>query len=82
VPAKVEGNWKLGDGTLALKQTYQMISGTLNRGGDPVQVSNGKLNGDRITFNAGSAVYTGRVTNNGMEGTISTGGEWKATQAP
>ena len=78
VPAKVEGAWKLGDGTLTLKQTYQMVSGTLNRGGNTVQIANGKLDGDHITFNAGDALYTGRVTSSGMEGTISTGGEWKA----
>ncbi|HEX7233169.1 MAG TPA: class I SAM-dependent methyltransferase [Candidatus Binatia bacterium] len=81
VPAKVEGVWQLGDGTLTLKQTYQMVSGTLNRGNNAVQIANGKLDGDRITFNAGGALYTGRVTNNGMEGTISTGGEWKATRS-
>ena len=40
-----------------------------------------KLDGDRITFNAEQALYTGRVTSNGMEGTISTGGEWKAVHA-
>jgi SAM-dependent methyltransferase len=79
VPAKVDGNWQLPDGTLTLMQTYQMISGTLNRGGNAVPIANGKVNGDRITFNAGGALYTGRVTSNGMEGTISTGGEWKAT---
>jgi len=81
VPAKVEGTWQFNDGTLTLKQTYQMVSGTLNRGNDAVQIANGKLDGDRISFNAGDALYTGRVTSNGMEGTNSTGGEWKATQA-
>jgi len=81
VPAKVEGNWQLGDGTLTLKQTYQMVSGTLNRGGNAVQIANGKLDGDRISFSAGEALYTGRVTSSGIEGTISTGGEWKAAHA-
>jgi hypothetical protein len=61
-----------------LKQTYQMVSGTLNRSGNAGPIANGKLDGDRISFNAGDALYTGRVTSNGMEGTISTGGEWKA----
>ena len=81
VPAKVEGNWQLADGELTLKQTYQMISGTLKSGGNTVQIANGKLNGDQITFNAGGSLYTGRVTGNGMEGTISSGGNWKATRA-
>ena len=64
-----------------MKQTYQTVSGTLNRGGNAVQIANGKLDGDHITFNAAGALYTGRVTSNGMEGTISTGGEWKAVHA-
>jgi SAM-dependent methyltransferase len=81
VPAKVEGTWQLADGELTLKQTYQMISGTLRSGANTVKISNGKLNGDRITFNAGGSLYTGRVSGASMEGTISTGGGWKATRA-
>ena len=81
VPAKVEGVWRLNDGELTLKQTYQMISGSLKRGNGTVQIANGKLNGDQIIFNAAGALYTGRVTANGMEGTISSGGDWKATRA-
>lgn len=81
VPAKVEGNWSLGDGELALKQTYQMISGSLRRGGKSVPIANGKLNGEQITFNAGGSVYMGRVSGNGMEGTISSGGKWQASRS-
>jgi len=81
VPAKVDGVWQLNDGELTLKQTYQMISGSLKRGNNTVQIANGKLNGDQIIFNAGGSLYTGRVTANGMEGTISSGGDWKATRA-
>jgi SAM-dependent methyltransferase len=81
VPAKVEGAWQLGDGELALTQTYQMISGTLRRGGNTVKIANGKLNGEQITFNAGGTLYSGRVSGNSIEGTLSTGGNWKATRA-
>jgi hypothetical protein len=81
VPAKVEGTWQVGDGELTLKQTYQMVSGDLKRGGKTVQIANGKLKGDRIMFNAGGSVYTGRVNGNGMEGTISSGGDWKASRS-
>lgn len=80
VPAKVEGTWQLPDGELTLKQSYQMISGTLKRGGNSAQIANGKLNGDQISFNAGGSQYTGRVTGNSLEGTISSGGNWKATR--
>jgi len=81
VPAKVEGTWQLPDGELTLKQTYQMISGTLKRGNNTIQIANGKLQGDQITFNAGGSLYTGRVNGSGMEGSISSGGDWKATRA-
>jgi SAM-dependent methyltransferase len=81
VPAKVEGTWQLGDGELALTQTYQMISGTLRRGGNTVKIANGKLNGEQITFNAGGTLYLGRVSGNSIDGTLSTGGNWKATRA-
>ena len=81
VPANVDGKWQFGDGELMLKQTYQTIAGSLNRGGNTMQIANGKLNGDQITFNAGGSLYRGRVNSNGMEGTISSGGNWKASRA-
>ena len=80
VPAKVEGSWQLGDGELSLKQTYQMLSGSLRRGGSNTPIADAKLNGDQITFSVGASRYTGRVTGSGMEGTISSGGPWKASK--
>jgi SAM-dependent methyltransferase len=80
VPAKVEGSWQLADGTLSLKQTYQMISGSLRRGNNTIPLANGKLHGDQIIFNANGVLYTGRVNGNIMEGTVSTGGNWKASR--
>ena len=79
VPAKVDGMWQVGDGELNLKQTYQTITGSLRRGGNTVQIANGKLNGDQIMFNAGGSLYTGRVGGSAMEGTISSGGNWSAS---
>ena len=71
VPAKVDGNWKLPQGELTIKQTFQMISGTLKNGIASSPIS-GKLNGDQISFSAGGTQYTGRVSGNTME--ISAGG--------
>ena len=71
VPAKVEGTWQLPEGELALKQTYQMISGTLKRGNNAIQIANGKLQGDQITFNAGNRCIP----------VESTGMAWKETSA-
>lgn len=77
VPAKAGGSWKLPNGELTLKQTFQMISGTLKSGNVVAPVS-GKLNGDQISFSAGEAQYTGRVNGNSMEGTLKSGGNWSA----
>ncbi len=81
VPAKVEGTWQLPAGDLTLKQSFQMISGALKSRNNSTPIANGKLKGDQITFNAGGVLYTGRVSGNVMEGSLSTGGNWKATRA-
>lgn len=81
VPAKVDGTWKLPQGEITLKQTFQMLTGTLKNGANSAQVTNGKLHGDQITFTAGGAQYSGRVNGNTMEGSVSSGGSWKATRA-
>jgi precorrin-6B methylase 2 len=81
VPAKVEGTWQLSQGELALKQTFQMVSGALRSGNVSTPVSNGRLNGDQITFTAGGNQYTGYVNGNVMEGNVGSGGSWKATRA-
>jgi len=81
VPAKVGGTWKLPQGDLSLKQTFQMVSGTI-KSGNVITPVNGRLNGDQITFTAGEAQYAGRVNGNAMEGTVKGGsdGKWSATR--
>ena len=79
VPAKVGGTWKLAQGELTLKQTFQIISGTI-KSGNVITPVNGKLNGDQIMFTAGEAQYSGRVTGNSMEGTLNGGSKWSATR--
>ena len=49
VPAKVDGAWQLSQGELTLKQTFQMVSGTLKTG-NKVLPLNGKITGDQIRF--------------------------------
>jgi hypothetical protein len=80
VPAKVEGTWKLPNGELTLKQTFQMISGTLKSGNVATPV-NGKLNGEEISFTAGEGQYNGRVNGNSMDGSLKSGGKWSAMRA-
>ena len=75
VPAKVEGTWKLPQGELTLKQTYQMLTGTLKNGANSAPITNGKMTGDQISFTAGGTQYTGHVNGNTIDG-----GSWKATK--
>ena len=84
VPAKAGGAWQLPQGELALKQEFQMLSGALKSGSNTTPITNGRLLGDQITFSAGGAEYTGRVSGNAMEGSVKSGassGKWKATRA-
>ena len=51
--------------------------------GKPVQISNGRMRGDQITFTAGDSEYTGRVKGDTMEGRVKgmSSGAWTATRA-
>ena len=75
IPAKVQGIWHLADGTLELRQTFQLISGTLVRGVNRLPISHGIMDGEQILFTAGETQYTGRVIGNTIDG-----GSWKATR--
>jgi precorrin-6B methylase 2 len=82
VPAKVGGSWKLPEGELTIKQTFQMITGTLKTAGRSTAIK-GRMSGDQITFKAGDAEYRGRVSADSMKGTFKAGGgsgEWSATR--
>jgi hypothetical protein len=88
VPAKVEGTWSWhtdsGDAELAMKQSYQKISGTLKLAGGAYAIKEGKLVGDHISFVAGSVPrqYDGRVVGNAIEGitkaSTGSGQKWNA----
>jgi len=66
VPADVAGSWALPQGTLALQQTYQMISGTLTIGGSTATIADGRVRGDELAFTAGNMKYIGKVTDAGI----------------
>jgi hypothetical protein len=83
VPAKVEGAWRLLDGELSITQKYQKISGALKSGATSSPIT-GKLDGDRISFTVGDAVYSGQVKGDTISGTVKSGSKkksWKATRA-
>jgi hypothetical protein len=76
IPAKVAGTWQLGESELNLQQTYQMLAGTLKTGNVIAPITDGRLDGDRITFTAAGKQYTGIVKGNAIEGE----GNWRATK--
>ena len=71
VPAKVQGSWTMPEGELKLTQTFQKVSGSLGA----QAISEGKLNGEELTFKVGTKAYTGKVN-----GTTIQGSGWTATK--
>jgi SAM-dependent methyltransferase len=71
VPAKVEGTWSIGNGSMLLKQDYQVVSGTVTAAGSTLPLT-GKLRGEEITLAAGGATYKGKVSGTTIEGIITT----------
>src|SRR5262245_4432059 len=83
VPAKVDGTWKFGPSELSLEQQYQFFTGKLVTGNVIAPITDGKLEADKITFNAGGTRYSGQVKGGTMEGTSTTDGvetRWQATR--
>jgi hypothetical protein len=75
VPAKVNGTWKLPQGELKVTQTYQTFTGTLGN----APISNGKLVGEQISFEAGGMRYQGRVSGNTIQGSTGSGAAGSGT---
>lgn len=69
VPAKVEGKWLMPYGEINLIQKYQLITGTLAKGGKTTVIHDGRLNGNQITFKAGFSTYTGQIQGDYIQGT-------------
>jgi hypothetical protein len=97
VPAKVNGKWRMqqvaGSGMenieLDIVQKFQFFEGKARLGGRNVEILEGKLNGDRMTFtlvdgNGARRNYTGRVSGSRIEGTVPTQGgapvSWTASR--
>jgi precorrin-6B methylase 2 len=64
VPAKVEGTWSTPQGALVLKQSFQMLSGTMSG----AAISDAKMTGDQIQFTANGTKYSGRVNGSSISG--------------
>jgi Methyltransferase domain len=61
VPAKVAGAWRLRQGTLRLKQKFQTFTGTMRKRGRSMQIEDGRIRGETISFTAGNVKYEGTV---------------------
>jgi hypothetical protein len=84
VPAKVAGSWQMPDGELKLDQQYQMVTGTIKTGKDKIKISDGRLNGDQITFTANNDKYSGVINGKSMAGTVISNGKnnkWNAEKS-
>ena len=66
VPARVAGQYKLPQGELTLKQSFQMLSGTLTNGERTVPIK-GRVRGEEIIFTAGGKEYHGRYNGKQVE---------------
>lgn len=85
IPAKVGGKWRLGNGELEFIQEYQFLRGTFNSGGKSLSVTDGRLEGDSITFTIGNEKYSGTVGDKLMKGTVTnassgTKSDWTASR--
>ena len=83
VPAKVAGIWKMDNGELDIRQEFQMFYGTFKTDKNTINITEGRLNGDLISFTLGTEKYTGRVEGNPkMSGDVTSGSDtkkWNAT---
>ena len=60
VPARAAGSYKLPQGDLVLKQSFQKLSGTLRADGKTYALR-GKVIGEDVTFKAGGKEYRGKL---------------------
>jgi hypothetical protein len=74
VPARVQGEWRVGDGVLALTQTYQQIEGTYTAVGGTPEAVKGSLRGTDVTMAIGGTEYRGAVNGGTMELAASSNG--------
>lgn len=81
VPAKIQGTWKLGDGDLTLNQEFQKFYGSYKQKNKTSQVTDGKIEGTKVSFKIGGTTYTGQVTNNNtITGTYNNNVSFTATK--
>jgi SAM-dependent methyltransferase len=74
VPAKIGGTWQLDHSQLILDQKFQMLNGSFISGNKIIQIREGRIAGDSITFRIDNAAYSGHFDGNAtMRGTLTEG---------
>ena len=84
VPAKVEGRWQLPRGEIQMQQSFQKVSGTVKFDADVLEIRDGTIEGNRISFSAGDTEYIGHVAGNRIDGIARTSAgntNWNATKS-
>ena len=90
VPAAVEGRWRMTAGSdtisLQLGQTFQRVAGTIDAYGNRSSIRDGRLDGDRLRFEATvrrdgrdtTLAFDGRAAGTAIAGTLTVGGRTEA----
>ncbi|TWG83361.1 methyltransferase family protein [Cupriavidus gilardii J11] len=78
VPAKVAGTWSLGDREMVLTQKFQKIEGSVRGKGGSAPITEGRIEGTRISFMVGNERYTGEINGTAMQGKTERGTPWRA----
>jgi len=69
VPARVDGTWTTSRGELTVRQAFQMVAGTLTRGGAVTTVS-GRLRGAELTLEADGETLRTTVQDDRLVGAL------------
>lgn len=67
VPAQTQGVWRIPQGELDLRQSFQVIYGTLRTQEADLPIKYGKISGFNFAFTAGDLEYSGRLSGDSIE---------------
>jgi len=81
VSAKIEGSWIMNEGVMTLDQKYQMVTGSLRKPSETIRINNARLRGDLFTFTYKFHRYYGRVTDDVIEGFVTSGNKCRVWRA-
>jgi SAM-dependent methyltransferase len=79
VPAPISGTWQTPQGEMTIVQQFQKFSGTVGK----TALTEGKINGEEVTFLLDGNKVTATARGNALEGTIDRSGKataWRATR--